>query len=206
MAYQKLNGQWCNTIALVLFASLARHASANGAAVELGDCSTARLNLAVTAKAGTSPTLDVKVQTSPDNSTWTDVGAAFTQATDVTTQRKILSGLDRFVRGVATIASVASAVTKSGTGPDVTLTGTPTLTASIVLKMILGGAVATATFQYSLDGGTTWSTTKTTAATYAIPGTGITAAFASGTYVADDTYSFTTVLPSFTFSLEGEAC
>ena len=205
MAYQMGNGRWADTDPVTLFASAARTASANGSAVELGDCAVARLDLKVTAASGTTPTLVVKVQTSPDGTTWADVGTAFTQATAATTEHKIVSGLDRFVRGVATIASVASSVTKSGTGPNVTLTGTPTLTASCVIKVILGGAVATATFQYSTDGGTTWSETKTTAATYLIPGTGLTAAFASGTYVADDTYSFTTALPSFTFSLEGEA-
>ena len=205
MAYQMANGRWADTDPVSLFASAARTATVNGSAVELGDRCMARLDLKVTAASGTTPTLNVKVQHSPDGTNWTDVGTAFTQATGATTEHKIVSGLDRFVRGVATIASVASAVTKSGTGPNVTLTGTPTLTASCVIKVILGGAVATATFQYSTDGGTTWSETKTTAATYAIPGTGITAAFASGTYVADDTYSFTTVLPSFTFSLEGEA-
>ncbi len=65
---------------------------------ELGDKGTLRLNLAVTAVAGTSPSMTLTLETSPDGSTgWVSV-AAFTAATAVSSQRKVFTGLDRFVR------------------------------------------------------------------------------------------------------------
>lgn len=91
-----------------------------------------------------------------------------------------------------------SSVTASGGGPTVTLTGTPIDRFDGIVKMIAGGAVGTATFQYSLDGGDTWSPTITTAATYLIPDSGITLNFAAGTYVANETYSWTSTAPYFT--------
>lgn len=87
--------------------------------------------------------------------------------------------------------SVAGTVTSSFT---LTGSGTATVTGSkgpdrvIVIKIILGGAVGVATFQYSVDG-SAFSSTITTAASYAIPGTLSTAFFTAGTYVAADTYT-----------------
>lgn len=87
-----------------------------------------------------------------------------------------------------------------GTGPTLAtlVTGTPVavplnsagqaLPLSVVVAIILGGAVGTATFQYSTNGGQTWSATTTTAATVAITD-GLTLNFAAGTYVANDTYA-----------------
>lgn len=91
----------------------------NGTAVEVGDASTLRLNLVVSAHVGGTGTLDVKVQTSPNGTNgWVEctalgaTTAAFAQVTtsDGTT-RIIVTGLDRFVRTV---------VTKGGTTPDYT--------------------------------------------------------------------------------------
>ena len=47
--------------------------------------------LQVTVKSGTSPTLDVKIRDSADNSTYADL-ISFTQATGVTAERKTVSG------------------------------------------------------------------------------------------------------------------
>lgn len=58
----------------------------------------------------------------------------------------------------------------------------------IVVKIILGGAVGTATFQVKVGTGG-YGSTITTAATYVLPGTLTTLAFAAGTYVANDTYT-----------------
>jgi hypothetical protein len=60
---------------------------------------------------------------------------------------------------------------------------------NFVIKMIGPGGVGTATFQYSTDGGNTFSSTTTTASTFVVGSTGVTVAF-SGTFVASDTYQF----------------
>src|SRR6185436_16793991 len=91
-----------------------------------------------------------------------------------------------------------SAVTQNGGGPVVTLTGTPVDRFDGIVRIVLGGAVGTATFQFSLDGGDTYSPVTTTASTYLMPNSGVTLNFAGGTYVAATTYSFTCTAPYFT--------
>lgn len=98
----------------------------------------------------------------------------------------------------------ASAVTHTGTGLSVVTT---TLDGTIgayddyfvSVKVILGGTIGTgpASIAFSLDRGVNYSPTIAlgTANTYAIPGTGITLNFASGTLVAGDTYTFSTAAP-----------
>lgn len=69
--------------------------STTGRAV--GYIHTLRLSLVTTAFTGTSFT--ATVEHSPDNSTWVAHPAgAFTAVTGANTQRKIISGLDRYVR------------------------------------------------------------------------------------------------------------
>lgn len=84
--------------------------------------------------------------------------------------------------------------TGSGVTPGMTVTGTPLavnanepITVEVVI--VLGGAVATATFQYRIGTGQ-WSATTTTASTVAITN-GLTLNFAAGTYVLGDTYTQT---------------
>lgn len=60
---------------------------------------------------------------------------------------------------------------------------------SVVVKIIAGGAVGTATFQISLDGGNSFGSTITTAATYRDPNSFITMTF-SGTFTIGDRYAF----------------
>jgi hypothetical protein len=120
---------------------------------------------------------------------------------------------DRFVgiplivtdRAVTT-GSTMSAVTAAGTSPPtVTLSGTPNgSTSRILIDIVVGGAVATATFRFSTDGGQNWSATMATAASVPLTdtaidslvgangATGITAAFGAGTYNADNTFTATT--------------
>lgn len=88
--------------------------------------------------------------------------------------------------------------TKSGTGPDVGNTGTPNDAYQVWVKMTLGGAVATAKAKVSLDGGRTYGEEFVTAATVAVPNTGLTLTFAVGTYVIDDLYKSTAVPPAYT--------
>lgn len=86
-----------------------------------------------------------------------------------------------------------SAVAPSGAGPTVTLTGTPKADNSIRIKITLGGALGVGEFEWSKDGGATWQeATILLAATYELGSTGLTAHFAAGTYVLNDTYDATT--------------
>jgi hypothetical protein len=117
------SGEISNITDVTLFASAARTATANGTAVALGDLGTLRLFLDVTAASGTTPTLDVTVETSYDGSTgWRAIsasGSAFTQATGVTSQRRSFVGCDRYVRAVATIGGTSPSFTFSLSGEAV---------------------------------------------------------------------------------------
>lgn len=103
--------------------------------------------------------------------------------------------------------STMSAVTEAGTTPpDVTLSGTPTGAWNLRLRCIVGGARGTFTFQFSTDGGNTWSATLTSAASVPLidtasdslvgnnGATGITAAFENATAATDNTWSANAIL------------
>lgn len=94
-------------------------------------------------------------------------------------------------------AGTSTVPVNSGGGPAVTLTGAPVDRFDGIVKITLGGAVGTATFQYSLDGGDTWSQVITTAATYLMPNSGVTLNFAAGTYVLAATYTWTSTAPYY---------
>ena len=177
------------------------------------DMSVARLQLNVSAKSGTTPTLDVTIQTSVDKASWRSVGT-FDQKSDV---------------GLA-----MGAVTSAGTTPPaITLTGTPDR--YVDLKVIVGtaGARGVGTIKYSLDGGVTYSAAITTAATInviALDGkdTGLVLNYANATSAADNVWTAKTAgrepkvfaglnrfvravanvggsaSPSFTFGVTGE--
>jgi hypothetical protein len=126
---------------------------------------------------------------------------------DATVKNLVQSGGKQTValKVAATTTGSSSAVTQSGAGPAVTISsGTPYDYALMVVKITLGGARGTATFQYSTNGGTDWSDDILTAATYALP-TGVTIAFAAGTYVLNETYSWTDTADAFTASDVGDA-
>ncbi len=92
----------------------------------------------------------------------------------------------------------------SGTADVADSSSTPNDDYDLVVKILsagVDGKVGNATFVYSLDGGRTWSDEIATAATYAIPSTGITLAFTSGgadVFVAGDRYTFEAKGPTFT--------
>lgn len=68
-------------------------------------------HLHVTAASGTSPTLDVKIQHSSDNSTWVDL-ITFTQATARTSERKSATGtVNRYVRAEWTVGGTSPSFT-----------------------------------------------------------------------------------------------
>lgn len=90
---------------VILHASGAETATGNGTAVELGDKGTVRLKLDVTAASGTTPTLDVTIETSSDNGvsdSWRSLGT-FAQKTGVSAEFKSFPGCDQFVRSRRTI-------------------------------------------------------------------------------------------------------
>lgn len=100
----------------------------------------------------------------------------------------------RFMKSASSVAASLSAVIESGpSGPDVTVSGTPNDFYDAKIEIVLGGALGTATFKYTLDGGKTYSSTLVTPVglTYVIPNTGITATFTSGTQLAGTVHSFT---------------
>lgn len=83
--------------------------------------------------------------------------------------------------------------TQSGSGPAVTFGGNPVSNCSVYLKIDAGGARGVATFSWSLNGGSDYEATGvTTAASVSLGNTGITATFAAGTYVLNETYSAST--------------
>lgn len=97
------------------FASAARTASANSSALDAYDHDILVCYLSVTANSGTTPTLDVKFQDSPDGgTTWFDIaGASFTQVTTVNGTQAV-SATRKFagkVRAVATIAGTTPSYT-----------------------------------------------------------------------------------------------
>lgn len=115
MSYQMSNGQASGTDDKTLFASATITATTNGDAVDVRHGVLA-LTLDVSAASGTTPTLDVAIQTRKDSSdSWRAV-AAFAQATAVVAERKCFSGLDRQVRAVATVAGTTPSFTFSVSG------------------------------------------------------------------------------------------
>lgn len=97
---------------VVLQASAAKTATYQTAAQSVSEHGVLRLTLAVTAFAGTSPTLDVVVETSSDGTgagvgAWRSLGAFAQKVGAVASERKSFAGADHFVRLNATIGGSA---------------------------------------------------------------------------------------------------
>jgi len=99
-------------VGLVLAAAARRTSTLTGTGIDVLDYEgVALVVLNASAGTGTSPTLDVKLQHSDDDSTYADVtDGAFTQVTDVAgsagvqVKRINVSDLKRYVRAIGTIA------------------------------------------------------------------------------------------------------
>jgi len=101
-----------------LLACDARTASANGTGFDLEGSNGAEGEAIVilasdAASAGSSPTLDVKLQESANNSDWSDIsGATFTQVTDAAQALEKISintnDVKRYLRAVGTIGGTSS--------------------------------------------------------------------------------------------------
>lgn len=86
----------------------------------------------------------------------------------------------------------ASPIQHTGSGPAASLSGIPAGNADASLQIVAGGALETATYRLSLNGGTAWGATTPTpvGGQIAVGTTGITIVL-SGAQVADDQYAVT---------------
>jgi len=183
MGYLMSNGRWANCVDLTLLASATKTTTGNGDAVEVGDARCARVTLEATAVSGTDPGLTVSLQGSPDGTNWYTIGA-FTEVTDTGSERKVFP-CDRFLRAAWAITGEdtgsCSAVTQTGDGPVVTVSGTPAADAEFVVEVTTGGARSALVFRWSDDGGETWTSDVSGAATVELGESGVTAAFSAET-------------------------
>ena len=96
-----------------LLVSGARTVSGEGSSLDIGNTRELIVTLDVSAASGTSPTLDVKLQHSPDGSLWSDLGTAFAQKTGVAREVKVFTQYHRYVKVVYTIAGTTPSFTFS---------------------------------------------------------------------------------------------
>lgn len=87
---------------LTLFKSAEKTSSSQTGAIDVSDSDEMSIYLDVTVVSGTTPTLDVVIQDSPDGSKWYDK-ESFTQATGVTGEAKRITNFGKFVRVKYTI-------------------------------------------------------------------------------------------------------
>lgn len=122
---------------------------------------------------------------------------------------------------VPVTGSAMGSVASSGTGPPVaTIGGTPNGAYNLHIDCTLGGAHTTAQYRFSTDGGNTWSGTITTLgvgvaqnltdpatdSTIGVNGaTGLTVAFAAGTFNADNLWTSTALLKVMSMLLKRRA-
>lgn len=115
MPYVRQFGEVLPGEPVVLAPEAARTANGSGAPLSTPDGGTLRLDLNITAIAGTTPGVTVAVEHSPNGTAWTALGT-FAAATAIGTQRLVRSGLDRYVRATWTITGTTPSVTFSVTG------------------------------------------------------------------------------------------
>ena len=100
-----------NGVLIPLLPANSYNASTNGTGVDILDYTgNMMVILDATKISGTDPTLDVKIQESADNSTWSDIsGAEFTQVTTASLEKITLNadGLKRYIRAVATLGGTS---------------------------------------------------------------------------------------------------
>lgn len=133
----------------------------------------------------TNPSDVYKMELRSPGGSWVTITAPSTGvvATDATT-----------LAGLINAASLTAVASSGANQPAVTLTGAATESVSLLIKITLGGAVGTATFSWSPNGGISWTTGVLTAASVVLTGTGLTADFAAGTYTLNNVYSAQTAL------------
>lgn len=181
--YTMGDGQFAPCTPLHLQASTTKTSTGAGDAVEVGSKKVARLKLTVTASAGASETLDVTVQGSDDPTFATNYNlGAFTQATGAGSEIKCFPCC-RFMRGYYTLGSTGQngAVTQTGSGPAVTLSGTPAADYAFTVEITTGGNRGTAEFRWKSSVAGSWTEGVATAADCTLGATGVHALFAADT-------------------------
>lgn len=98
-----------------LHPSGAETATGNSDKVDVGRFLEALVFLNVTAASGTTPTLDIKIQTSDDGSDWYDFNpaSAFTQKTATAKDSLKLTNVGKYIRAVWTIGGTTPSFTFS---------------------------------------------------------------------------------------------
>lgn len=109
-----------------------------------------------------------------------------------------IAGGPSFAVKAAQTAGTATAPSLDGSNPLMTITGSPVDAQELQVRILTGGAIGVATFQYTLDGWRTESNPRFVAASFPVPGTGLTLGFPVGTYVANKVYVFTVTAPTHT--------
>lgn len=84
----------------------------------VGYIHTLRLDRQVTAASGTTPSMTVVIETSPDNATWSTL-VTYTAATAPGTERKVMAALDRYVRARWTVTGTTPSFTWGLTGESI---------------------------------------------------------------------------------------
>lgn len=118
MGYMTTANRWADTLDVAIESASAKTITGVSAGVEIADRGVARLLLNVTAASGTTPTLNVTMQTSSDNATWRSLGT-FAQKTAAGSERLSFNGLDKFVRASWVIAGTTPSFTFSISGDAV---------------------------------------------------------------------------------------
>lgn len=113
------DGVYVENVPVVLQALVTQTATSTSATYDLGSYGTLRADLHVSAASGTTPSMTVQLNTSPDGINWTALGSAFTAATAATDQHKVFAGCDRYLQAVATITGTTPSFTWSLTGSAV---------------------------------------------------------------------------------------
>lgn len=94
--------------------------------------------------------------------------------------------------GMTVASDQLSDVVKVGAGPNITVAGSDTVDGTYLITISTGGALGTAQYTLSFNGGAASSPATLPVGAFALPGhTGITVTPAAGTYVIANTYTFT---------------
>jgi phage gp36-like protein len=109
---------------ITLLTSEARTVSGVGVSVDLGNRTGLTLDLAILAVDGTSPTLDVSIETSKDEATWRTLDA-FERVTTPGPVARAFAGADRYVRARWTLGGTDPSITFGLAGQALLLYATP---------------------------------------------------------------------------------